>query len=517
MNKKCLDWMKNHKNLIKALIMSFLPLLAVVLLCAADGKTVGDLSLQASEWNDELFYYKQVESILEYGFPQGYFGFNESHAQYLSFAAWSPVLVFPWIIWGFLFGWGLMSPIYCNLFFMMLAVFVFVLLTKPGRKQLAVLAVLYLSNLFLSRYILSCMPEALCAGMAVIFLAVCRNYRVKEKGYKLAVLFGLVFLMTLMRPYLLMFILFPAYYCIRKYKWKGAVFPVLTVAASFAAYVLINKYLSAEYFAPLFKTEWLFVFRREGLKAGIVYNIKEILHQAASLWRMLKEGVLYGLPAGVLFLQFLLVTVILGIQSLAERKKKESGSAHIFLFLYCVMMLVAVIVMYKLTEGSRHLVTFITMAVFAVGMMETKYYKKAAVTAAVFFLLYQRMPVSPYFYQLPYKTEQKAEEYRYWEEVFTSRLSLNQENVPNFDNVVIWTLDDIIGEDKRLTEWQMLYALPEGFGISCCKQDYVTERFEELQSKYIAVMPEGTVEEICIENGKTLIGSSPGLAVYQLR
>ena len=78
---------------VNALILALVPLLCVALRCAIDGKTLFDVYLPASPWNDELFYYKLTEGVLEYGVPQGYFGFNESHGRYLSFAAWSPVLL----------------------------------------------------------------------------------------------------------------------------------------------------------------------------------------------------------------------------------------------------------------------------------------------------------------------------------------------------------------------------------------------------------------------------------------
>lgn len=517
MKNSILKKLTEHKNLIKALLMSLLPLLAGSLLCAADGRTIGEVSLTASEWNDELFYYKQVEAILNYGFPQGYFGFNESHAVYLSFAAWSPVLVFPWLLWGFVFGWNLMSPIYCNLFVMMLAMFLFVYLTKPDRKQLGILAVLYVSHLFLTRYSLSGMPEVLCAAMAVIFLALCYNYEEIPKGYKLGILFGMVFIMTLMRPYLLMFVLFPAYHCFRKYKWKGLAAPFLTMAAAFACYLWINKYLSAEYFTPLFKTQWLTQFREAGIWAGLRFTLREVWNQMRQLGEKLREGVLAGIPAGVLYIQFLVVTLILGMQSVKEWKKKEKSTGNRFLFLYCVGIFAAILLMYKLTEGSRHLVTYITMGVFAIGMMETRFYKKAAVTAVVFLLFYQKMPVSPYLYELPYETEQKAEDYQYWQTVFGQELTIQEENVPNYDNVVIWTLKDNAAGQEKLTEWQMLYALPKGYGISCCELNFVTENFDRLQSRYLAAVPGGSVDKLCREKNKELIGSSQGMVLYRLR
>ena len=97
-----INWWKTEKRymlLFKVLLMALLPVVCCLVTCAMQGKAIGEVYLPTSEWNDELFYFKQVEGIVNYGYPRGYFGFNESHALKLSFAAWSPVLVFPWILW----------------------------------------------------------------------------------------------------------------------------------------------------------------------------------------------------------------------------------------------------------------------------------------------------------------------------------------------------------------------------------------------------------------------------------
>ena len=75
--KKFTDWWKQDRRyvlLIKALLMALLPFLCCVVTCAAAQKSIGEVYLPSSEWNDELFYYKQVESIVEFGYPYGYYG-----------------------------------------------------------------------------------------------------------------------------------------------------------------------------------------------------------------------------------------------------------------------------------------------------------------------------------------------------------------------------------------------------------------------------------------------------------
>ena len=125
--ERFVDWWKQDKRymtLLKAVLMAMLPLLCCLVRTAAEGRSIGQVYLPSSEWNDELFYFKQVEGIVNYGFPRGYFGFNESHALQLSFAAWSPMLVFPWILWGLLFGWNLLSPVICNIVLLTICLFI---------------------------------------------------------------------------------------------------------------------------------------------------------------------------------------------------------------------------------------------------------------------------------------------------------------------------------------------------------------------------------------------------------
>ena len=139
-------WIQKKENKIiclQAVVAMMLPFLSCFVYCLLQGKSIGQVYLPCSEWNDELFYFKQVEGMVKYGFPQGYFGFNESHAIKLSFAAWSPVLVFPWVIWGKLFGWTLLSPVICNLVLMAAAMGIFVFLTRIDWKREIVLSLLF--------------------------------------------------------------------------------------------------------------------------------------------------------------------------------------------------------------------------------------------------------------------------------------------------------------------------------------------------------------------------------------
>ncbi len=567
--EKIAGWLRQEKRyvvLVKSVLLALLPLICCAVYCAAQGKGVGDVYLPASEWNDELFYYKQVEGIVNYGYPLGYFGFNESRALQLSFAAWSPVLVFPWVIWGWVFGWNLMSPILCNIFLMMLCCFLFVLLVRPSWKQMGILTFLFCLYTPLVRYMLSVMPEVICFSMLILFYSVAINYLRKERTYKLALLFALSGVMTLMRPYMLLFLLLPAWFWIRKSGWKGAAGSAAVLAGVLGLYACIKHFLGAEYFAPLFFTDWVTAFFERGIWGGLRYTLGKLYYMGVDFGRHTLQGFRSGLASGAFFAGFLVCLFVLAGQSLADwralrRQKKEacgkaaggdiakkgvllerdggrnlpeaaerpgernfsaeeSGGLGKFLVIEAhlafsfIAMFFALLLMYKLTEGSKHLLTFMAAAVFVVSLMKTRFYKKAVLIGVTFAYFYSYMAVDPYDYQAPFVQEERQASVERWRETLGERLVPDMGKKPGYENVVIWVLNDTVEGTLTNTEWQLLYALPEGFGISCCMPDYVSENFETLQSRYLCVAPGGPVEERCIRAGYEKIAESEGAAIY---
>ena len=511
-------WVLSHKSIFIAALMSFLPLLCCVVACAAQGRNIGEVYLPAGEWNDELFYFKQVEGIVHYGYPRGFFGFNESYALRASFAAWSPVLVFPWVLWGLVFGWNLQSPIYCNIFLMMLSMFLFVWLVKPGRKQLGILTILYITFRPLTRYMLSGMPECICFSLVIIVLALCSSYQKREHPAKLVLLFVLTAVMTLMRPYLLLFMLLPIYFRVRKQKIPGLISSLVIVGAVGVVYALIKHYFGAEYFTPLFDTTWVTTFLDQGVFAGIHYMAWRIVTVGIQYGRIMLEGLRSDLFYGEYFVAYTVVMLVILVQALHDFRKKQWKNLEITLYLsVCfVGMWVALILMYKMQEGSKHLLTFLAVGIFAISMMETRFYKKMVLVAATFALLFTVSGVDPYEYQIPFRNEELEAREAYWEETLEEACDLELTSTPGFDNVIIWVLADRVDGKSVLTPYQMLYQIPKGFGISCCYVEYVKENLGWLHSRFLAVVAEGEVDKLCREKGYREIGRDEGMVVYEL-
>ena len=114
-------------------------------------------------------------------------------------------------------------------------------------------------------------------------------------------------------------------------------------------------------------------------------------------------------------------------------------------------------------------------------------------------------------------TQERKEQLEEWSGIFEENLVLSEGDAPSFDNVVIWVFSDTVSGVTENTLWQLLYGLPEGFGISCCMPDYVMENMDSLQSRYLCVTPGGPIEEACIRAGYEKLAGNDALVLFQRR
>lgn len=551
-------WKRNAKlsDYVKAALMACLPVLACLVYCAARGRGILEVYLPASavsDRNDELFYYKQVEAVLRYGYPQGYFGFNESRALQLSFAAWSPVLLLPWVLWGLVFGWNLLSPVICNIFMMTLAMSLFALLAKPTWRQAGIITLLFLLYKPFVWYMLSGMAEISCIALLLVFCGVAAAWLQRGGRSLLAAMFALAGLLTLMRPYMLLFLVLPMY-CrsipggiwfrggtacgagakATRVDRKGFLGSVLVAGAVLGCYACINHFLAAEYFEPLFYMDWLTAFFEKGLPGGIRHFFGSLYYSGLEFGRYMQQGVRSGLPAGAIFCCYIVMWLVLLWQagrdflavrrlgrqvlpngcedvgkSLYQRLVLEAHLAFAFLG-----MLMAQLLMYNFFDGCRHLLTFLSVGVFVVALMETRYYKKAVLVGLAFFYFFSYRDAGFYAYQAFYAEDSLVEGMEAWEDAAGQYLVL-EEAGPNYDNVVIWVYAEELPEGSRYTGWQYLYALPAGFGISCCTAEYVAENFDSLRSRYLCMVPGGSIEERCVRAGYEKIVGNEYAVLYR--
>lgn len=517
--RKIISFYTEHKWFTRAAIMSLLPLLCCFITCCIQGHSIGQVYLPSSEWNDELFYYKQVESILKYGYPLGYYGFNENHALELSFAAWSPVLALPWILWGMVFGWNLMSPIYCNIAFMMLAIFLFVWLSRLTNRQLAVLTVLFCITIHLTRYMLSGMPEVTCFGLLIIFYGLVISFlEYGQNSHKLVLMIVLSSLMTLMRPYLALFLVLALLLWIRRERdFKSKAGSLLILALVMGCYSMISHYLSAEYFDGLYETEWIAIFLRDGFLAGCKNMFGTLIYQGKDFLARALEGTRSGLPDGLYFAGFLAMLLVLVYQSIVSiyRKKWTDFILYGYLTISFLGMLAALLLMYVLFDGGRHLMTFIVAGIFLISRIESRFFKESAFIGIILLYLFTTQAKYRDDYVIPYVTPARENQISYWEGVLEEGMELTKSNTPNYENVMIWVLQDVIQEKEQMMKWQYLYAVPSGFGFSCCHGDYVANNLQVLRSRYLAAPAGGRIDSMCQAQGYHELGRTDDVVIYE--
>ncbi len=584
---------KNIKisGIICIIILGLLPILSIVIRNIVSPAPV---SLLTSQWNDELFYFKQVESIIDYGYPRGFYGFNESKALSLSFAAWSPVLVWPWVVFGFLFGWTQSSVFVYNLIIYVIAMLVFGSLVRPNVKQTAVISVWFLSFFLNARYIYSSMPEVICFSHLIIYWALMISYLKSGKKSELGGAIVLAILMTFMRPYLILFLVFSLVVMVVTAK-KGrkildTVIAVLAFGFAGFVYYLLNHFLSAKYLLPFFYTDFITTFFTDGIGAGIHHLFGTLYYKGRDFLGFMKAAFVSDSAPGIFFWIFLIMMLLQFIMSVydiakifprkakaadkseavesevkenevkpsekhekasvameavveaiadakapeiredidAETNAEESGRKKAYSEFVCGLymlfadfaFLMAILLMYKLTEGSKHLLTFIMAGVLVMILDKKKGLVCGLIMSAVviYFGVFHCVG-NDYDFGIPVKTAASEAQYMYWENAFREGIVLDLSDVPSYKNAIIWEFSDDVDGENVTTEWQMLYALPSGTGISCCMDinggsSYTERNFYRLRCRYIAAPAGGRIDEMCEEAGYELIGYDDKLVVY---
>jgi len=478
---------------------------------------MGDIYLPNSYWNDELLYFKQVEGILKGGVPGGYFGYNENRAQMLSFALWSPVLMTPWVIWGKVFGWNFFSPILCNLICLMAGMAVFGYLARPTGKQLMTVAALFSLFTPFTRFVMSCIPETFCCTLMLWYMGCLFAYDKKQsKGYLWQMNF-IAGILTLMRPYFLLFLLYPVAEA-RRHGIKRCLAMAGSGVLFLAGYLWTNRFLSADYLYDSLGIPFLQVLGEQGPAAGLREFWQQSVKSALELKMLLRAALQYGNCSGSMYAVYGTTGVMLLVIAAAEwknRRKESSFKLALLTAAAYVAMMAAIVYVYSLNAGSRHLMSFLLAGILVIGMYSARIADKLVqiVIGGVICLFFIIKPGVDYDRLPPFRQENLAEDIEAMQEILQEKM----ECMPGigWDNTVIWLACDTVDGDIVTEQWQQLYALPEGFGINYCSQAYVLEHLDTLQSRYIVAIPGGQAEEQLLKRGAVLLAGNEQIAVYQ--
>lgn len=529
--------MKTTKNkgimLLISIILLFVPLVFTTVYCLFDGKTIFDVSLLDSGWNDELFYYKLTENVVNNGYPKGFFGFNESHAKVLSFAAWSPLLLIQWVLWGIIFGWNMMSPFLSNIVTVGVALFSFGMLAKPSKKQVAEIIVLLAAFRPFSRFLLSCLPEEEVFTLIILYMGFAvYSYRKvsEEKDRFIPSIVGMYIvtaLMTWMRPYLILFLIFPTIelgvFVFRKHRVLKSLISAGCVALPImAVYLVISKFFSAPYLQDLFYTDWLRAYR-EGIGYGLTYTVQKL---GKSFWtifyliRSVFEDEVFH-AGGLYYLIFFAMIVILLLYFVYDVTRKEKSKDLLWtiileaqLLFAMLAFLVADLLMYRIQEGGRHTFVFAIGFIVLFPMIRKQPEKRISVYVPIL-VLYMILVLfvrgnSPYEFDIPYKAEATLNEYEFLSKELSENMILacSEEKI-SYENTVIWNYGE------NYSDYVNYYAIPSGFGINLCVEDYLAENIDNLSSRYLGTAKSNFICDLCIEREYEIVGETDKYIFYK--
>ena len=510
-----------HKLMINAVILGLLPIIACIIRTLSAGKGICDVWLGASTWNDEFFYFKQIECMVRDGIPNGFFGYDESLANYLSFGAWTPTILLPWAIFGKVFGWSYSSVFWANILFLTVAMVVFALTAKPDLKKTLIISVLFLLFTPFSRYMLSSMPEIMICANIIVYMGLVIGFKEsRRKNLRLGFMLFFATYLTMMRPFYVLFFVF-SFTALGKKNAKAKIVTACFTVISVILYFVLAENLQAPYIGDVYSTEWLKVIINDGLFSGIGYIFKEIFHYAGAIASACIGAIIKGYGVGIYFFAFLILMFIYLLDGIRFLKNKKEGAAFaLSMFSIDFAMLMAVILMYSLHDGFRHLIGFIVAGLVSMAFSVEKRPVKEIVVALSFLVLFVIRGKDPVYFAVPYNeagesviTIDKAKDIRNELEPF---MPVSEDL--SWDNTVDMVLmdSDDVSKDPVLIAWQYGYALPKGLAVNLCTSDFLIGNMDSLKSRYIMVMTNGTVEEALPETAEKFFGDE-NISIYKLR
>ena len=504
-----------HKCILNAVILALLPIIACLIKTLSAGKGICDVYLGAGQWNDELFYFKQVEGMVSHKIPMGYFGYNESCASTLSFGAWNPVILLPWALWGKIFGWNIMSPIISNIVYLTIAMFLFGLLAKPGLIETISLSLLLLIITPLARYMLSGMPEIVCISLLVVYMGLILGYETGKKVLRFSLAAIILLALTIMRPYYAVFFAFMFFVPKTGEKIAKIISVVLALAGVFVSLKISDIYC-APYLSDVYSTDIIANFKNFGFGYGISTLFKEIVHYLGAIASASAGAFLNKYPIGIYFAAFMLQVVLLVILLFAAEKKNRK---NVVSMLICdVAMLMAIVLMYSMGDGFRHLLAFIVAGGVILSLYSDKKKITVAACALVYIILFIINGTDATYFRPYYDYAEDAPSRAKVETLAGDLAKMELTAGPSFDNTVCLVLADPKSDfdGSYNTKWQYAYGLPKGFGISYCTFDYVSENINSLKSKYVYVVTGGTIEKMLPKTSEC-IAANDDVSVYKLR
>ena len=472
------------------------------------GVPFGRIYLPASAWSDEVYYAKQLSAVVTHGAPQGYFGFNESHAEIGRFAAWGPAVFYLYAIPGLIFR-GQNAFLYCNLFFVLAGWLCFVWGTRLDWKRQLLFGVGIAALNAPVRYVFSAMQEPLHYGLvlAVLGMAAALRRGCGHRGAAWAVLFALCAAATLVRPYNAVLWLFPLALAWPSRKAVGSTIAGAAVSAA-GTLVLMKKF-----YAPYLFTNVDLGAMEELLHGHLWAAARSVYYKLLGAGQQLGQEITDGTRVGNCYLilfALLLVTLVCILWNAAHN---QPVFWKVCALVVALVVLLALMLMYRPGEASRHTIVYDILLLAALLAEQPPLSVAAApVLLAVLSVAGIRMTTARGAYDastftMPAYDEELSQEVADLQDALTESQADLTGNDP-WDHVCAYALDGG-------SHFGMLYAVPDGMGLQFDEDAYLLDPANTICSRYVMANTDSDVARYLEQNGWALLYKGAFAAVYE--
>ena len=473
----------------------------------AYGVPLSKIYLPASAWSDEVYYAKQLSAVVTHGTPQGYFGFNESHAEIGRFAAWGPAVFYLYAIPGLIFR-GQSAFLYCNLFFTVAGWLCFVWGTRLDWKRQLLFGIGIAAMNAPVRYVFSAMQEPLHYALVLAVLGMAAGIRreCKHSGAAWAALFALCAAATLVRPYNAVLWLFPLALAWPRRKVIGGTVAGAAVSAA-GTLVLMKKF-----YAPYLFTNVDMNAAEELLQGHLWAAARSVYYKLQNAFAQLGQEIANGTRVGNCYLLFfLLLAVVLGC-ILWNATHKQPVFYKVCALVVSLVIFLALMLMYRPGEASRHTIVYDLLLLAALVAEQPPLTGAIApVLLAACSLFGVRMTggagESYSVFTMPTYSETMAAELADLNAALTeSQVELT--SADPWDHVCAYALGGG-------SHFGMLYAVPDGMGLQFDEDAYLMDPANEIHSRYVMANTDSDVGRYLEETGWTLLYKGASAAVYE--
>jgi len=291
----------------------------------------------------------------------------------------------------------------------------------------------------------------------------------------------------------------------------GAVFAI--------GYFWTERFLCSPYLYDCTEVACIESYKSGGFSAAVRTFFQQLTEAVQTMKDLFEAafdaGVFYG-NTYVIYILLCVLFLIIAVIEFKKRKERFYFRLSVSMAIAYAGMMAAVVFVYEIVGGPRHILSFIIAGILIVGMYSAKAADKLLqiILAGVLTVLFLLRPGTPQDRQPPFYEEQLSVEIDTMNEALKEKMVCTSEI--SWENTIIWLDYDIVGTEIVPANWQQLYAVPGEFGINFCTPAYVTENIDALKPKYIAVVPGGLVEEKLLEKGAVLLAGNDKMAVYRL-